>query len=275
VICAMAEICAMTEYRVMLADEAVPARVRPSRRMVRGGHAFPRHAHAGWSVALVIAGTGYFRCRDESYVAGPGAITVLHPGEAHESWVDREHGLDYTVFDLDVDAAAGFHGRRTTPTFPARVIDDRRCRDALWAAQQRHRDGDDLEADVVLAVALQELYQRHGGAAAAAGTGPSGLVGAVKEYLEEHVTEHVTLAAVAAHAGVSPATVVRRFRAETGLPPHEYLVSRRVDRARALLAAGAGVAETASRTGFADQSHLHRHFTRILGVTPGRFRGQR
>jgi hypothetical protein len=91
-------------------------------------------------VAVVVAGVGYFRCRGGSHTAGPGAITVLHPGEPHESWVDRDHGLDYTVFDLDVDVAGGLHSRSTTPTFPSRVTDDRRCYYLLRASQQRHFD---------------------------------------------------------------------------------------------------------------------------------------
>jgi len=65
--------------------------------------------------------------------------------------------------------------------------------------------------------------------------------------------------------------LLRRFRAETGLAPYEYVVSRRIEEARRLLAAGLPPAEVSVRAGFADQSHLNRHFRRIVGVTPGRF----
>ncbi|GAA4232825.1 hypothetical protein GCM10022254_33780 [Actinomadura meridiana] len=60
--------------------------------------------------------------------------------------------------------------------------------------------------------------------------------------------------------------------ADAVVAPHEYLVSRRIDAARALVKTGLPLPEIAQRTGFADQSHLHRHFTRIVGVTPGRYR---
>jgi AraC family transcriptional regulator len=57
--------------------------------------------------------------------------------------------------------------------------------------------------------------------------------------------------------------------------PHQYLIQVRVNNARSLLSAGSGersLAEVASAVGFSDQSHLTRHFKRIVGVTPKQFR---
>jgi AraC-like DNA-binding protein len=64
------------------------------------------------------------------------------------------------------------------------------------------------------------------------------------------------------------------LKAATGLPPHQYVIVRRIERARQLLQAGTNLslAEVALRAGFSDQSQLTRHFKRIVGVTPGQFR---
>jgi AraC family transcriptional regulator len=66
----------------------------------------------------------------------------------------------------------------------------------------------------------------------------------------------------------------REVRAATGLPPHRYVVARRVERARQLLQAGADVslAEVAALAGFSDQSQFTHHFKALLGVTPRQFR---
>ncbi|MEN9675578.1 MAG: hypothetical protein RIS76_1474, partial [Verrucomicrobiota bacterium] len=66
------------------------------------------------------------------------------------------------------------------------------------------------------------------------------------------------------------------FKVATGHPPHEYLVRLRVDRAQDLLRRHGGkwtMAAIAQESGFSDQSHLSRHFKRVLGVTPGEFLG--
>jgi methylphosphotriester-DNA--protein-cysteine methyltransferase len=69
--------------------------------------------------------------------------------------------------------------------------------------------------------------------------------------------------------------LARLFKQSLGVSPHQYLIQVRVNSARWLLSAGSGersLAEVATAVGFADQSHLTRHFQRMTGVTPGQFR---
>ena len=97
---------------------------------------------------------------------------------------------------------------------------------------------------------------------------------AVLEYLEEHLDAAPTLAEIAAVAGLNPYHVARQFKAATGLPPHQYVILRRVERAKQLLQAGPdlSLAEVALSAGFSDQSQLSHHFKRLVGVTAGQFR---
>jgi AraC family transcriptional regulator len=77
---------------------------------------------------------------------------------------------------------------------------------------------------------------------------------------------------VLAAVGISPDHFARLFRRASGVTPHDFIVRRRVERARDLLRAGGrSIAEVAHDVGFADQSHLTRHFGRLLGTTPARF----
>ena len=79
---------------------------------------------------------------------------------------------------------------------------------------------------------------------------------------------------MAAVARLSVYHFARQFKAATGLPPYQYVILRRVERAKHLLQGGAGLslAEVAAHAGFSDQSQFCRHFRRLVGVTPGRFR---
>lgn len=92
------------------------------------------------------------------------------------------------------------------------------------------------------------------------------------EYLADCCARNVGLDELAGVAGIGKFRLVRLFRERTGLPPHALLLAHRVRAARRLLEAGEPIAATAAATGFADQSHLHRHFQRSLGVTPGEYR---
>jgi AraC-like DNA-binding protein len=89
--------------------------------------------------------------------------------------------------------------------------------------------------------------------------------------IDDRVTIGIALAEAAAALGASETHLVRTFTREHGIAPHQYLTARRLDLARHLLLAGRSPAETAAEVGFYDQAHFTRHFTRLLGVPPGRF----
>ena len=102
---------------------------------------------------------------------------------------------------------------------------------------------------------------------------PRGRLRTVVEYIEEHLDAHLTLAEIAAVAHLSPYHFARQFKAAMGLPPHQYVIACRVERAQQLLHDGAlSLAEIALSAGFSDQSQLTQSFKRLVGVTPGQFR---
>jgi AraC-like DNA-binding protein len=91
------------------------------------------------------------------------------------------------------------------------------------------------------------------------------------DYLAEYPERNVSLEELAAAAGTTKFRLIKAFRERTGLPPHALQIAHRIRNARRLLEAGHTAAETAAETGFTDQSHLHRHFQRSLGFTPGEY----
>jgi AraC-like DNA-binding protein len=70
-------------------------------------------------------------------------------------------------------------------------------------------------------------------------------------------------------AGLGKFQLLRRFQKAYGVPPHAWLLLQRAERARALIRRGTSLADTAAASGFADQSHMTRIFTRHFGFTPG------
>jgi AraC-like DNA-binding protein len=91
------------------------------------------------------------------------------------------------------------------------------------------------------------------------------------DYLRDRPELNIGLDELAAAAGIGKFRLVRLFRERTGLPPHALQIAHRLRAARRLLEAGETPVAVAAMTGFADQSHLHRHFQRSLGVTPGEY----
>lgn len=99
------------------------------------------------------------------------------------------------------------------------------------------------------------------------------LVQQVTAFIEEHLADDLTLAELAAVVGLSPYHFARRFKESLGFSPHQYLVQRRVERARLLLATtNWTVAAIAQMVGCANESHLALQFKRLTGLTPKQYR---
>jgi AraC-like DNA-binding protein len=94
----------------------------------------------------------------------------------------------------------------------------------------------------------------------------------LKQALGANLREDLTLESLAQAMDANPYTLLRRFKAVTGITPHAYRMNCRIEQARLLLQQGMDITETALECGFFDQSHLHRHFKAMTAVTPREYR---
>jgi AraC family transcriptional regulator len=95
----------------------------------------------------------------------------------------------------------------------------------------------------------------------------------VLDFLAAHLSEDPTVAELARECGLSSGYFARAFRQTTGVTPHQWLIKKRVERARGLLLGnGLGLADIALVCGFVDQSHFTRVFAKFERQPPGRWR---
>jgi AraC family transcriptional regulator len=129
-------------------------------------------------------------------------------------------------------------------------------------------------ANVLAVHLIRHTTRAHRLPVSADGVLPRRKLRTVVEYIMENLGGNPTLEQMAAVVHLSPYHFARQFKAATGLPPHQYLIARRVERAQRLLQGDGelGLVEVALRAGFPDQSRFSFHFKRIVGVTPRQFR---
>ena len=95
----------------------------------------------------------------------------------------------------------------------------------------------------------------------------------VSTYIEEHLAEDLSLSALAAVAYLSPYHFARLFKASTGFAPHQYVIGRRIERAKLFLSTtNWSLTAIAHAVGFAHESHLALHFKRLTGLLPSSYR---
>jgi len=93
------------------------------------------------------------------------------------------------------------------------------------------------------------------------------------DYIESHIDENLTLESISAVAEMSPFRFARAFRKATGHSPRQYVIARRIERAKLLLrSTDKDIVEIANYVGFSTQSHFTTAFGRRCGTTPRRYR---
>ena len=98
----------------------------------------------------------------------------------------------------------------------------------------------------------------------------------VREHIDRNLGEHIEIADLATLTGLSPCHFSRAFKQSMGMPPHRYLISRRVEEAARLIeSTDRPMFEIALDVGFSDQSHFTRVFSSQVGESPSQFRHQR
>jgi AraC-like DNA-binding protein len=232
-------------------------------------HAYPMHTHDAWTLLIVDDGViRYDIDRHERGVVQP-VVALLPPDVPHDGRAATSAGFRKRVAYLGRGAL--------DDDLIGAAVDRTELADAGLRRQvdQLHRAlahaGDAFEVESRLALILDRI-RRHLRRVPGREPNPTGVAAALRELLDENTVAGITLRDAAATVDASPTHLVRAFTRQYGLPPHRYLVGRRIDLARRLLLEGMPSAEVAVSAGFYDQAHLTRHFRRYLGVGPSRFR---
>ena len=231
------------------------------------GEAFATHRHDTYALGLTLHGVQIFRYRGSERHSTRGKIIVLHPDEPHDGGAGTGEGLRYRMLYLEparLRQALDDDGA-PLPFVERPVIEDGTLRSVLLAALDRlDEDMDGLLANDV-AVEVAQALVRHGDGARPGRSRAfsSRATRLARDYLIENAARVVRSKELERVCGLDRFALSRYFRAAFGTSPHRFVMMRRLQLARRLIAAAA--------TGFADQSHLHRHFKKAFGLTPGRW----
>lgn len=250
------------------------------RRGISVARPVARHWHDEYQLCLIESGTGELKYRGKSFPTPPASLFIVHPGEVHSNRAGEVEGCSYrdlfTSAELVRRLAAEVQGKDGgLPYFqPVVVTDPFIIRQYLKLHLAFERPSSKLEREARLLGLLAGLVSRFAENKSVTRTPVAErcAVHRACDYLVEHHAENVSLETLASIAALSPFHFHRVFSAQFGIPPHQFQTLVRLSRVKKLLRQGWSIPQAASQTGFFDQSHLNRHFKRLVGVTPGQYR---
>jgi AraC-like DNA-binding protein len=245
------------------------------------GRHYGRHWHAGYGIGLLDHGAHASASGRGVVRAYAGDLITTNPGEVHDGRPVGVPSRRWRIMHLEPAVLASMNSRPATSDMELTrpVFQDRDVRLNLrrlfarvesWDAGQTADSAELMACDESLVRTCALLLSRYATNAHIEDRG--GDMSRVRERLADELLNPPTLTHLAAMIGVSRYQLLRRFEGAYGVPPHRWLLVQRAEKARGLIRKGWSLAEAAAAAGFADQSHMTRHFVRQFGFTPGAWR---
>lgn len=240
---------------------------------------FSRHSHEGYTIGVIEKGAQQFFRTGGNHIAPQNSIILVNADEVHNGHSATEGGWEYKAM-YPVPEQFQTLGQElgspniALPYFPQPVVYDPELASQLRLVFETLEKSDNrLLRETLVYGTLIKLASKHSThrAPLKESTKAQRQLQLVKEFLEDFPQTDVSLEELAKLAGLSPFHLLREFQKQFGFPPHAYQIQQRLRMAKKLLKQGQSISDVAQECGFHDQSHLHRHFKKAMGVTPGQY----
>lgn len=244
-------------------------------------HIYHRHSHETYSFGVTDAGAQAFSCRGAAHTSAAGMVMAFNPDDPHDGHAGGPEGFTYRMIhigpelvqDLLSDIAGSPAG---LPLFADPVVSDAALAHKLRALHRAlANQAPALRRDELLTSAVASLARRAATRPQVTAPGfPAGATATAsraRQFIRDQYAGEITASDLAAATGRSRYAIYRAFRTAYGIAPSDYQRQLRLAAARRLITRGQPISQAAAETGFADQSHLTRWFTRYYGITPGAY----
>jgi len=239
---------------------------------------YARHSHPTYSIGIIEEGVGGNFYRGSTYLAPPKSVVLMNPEEVHTGYSAEELPLTYRMLypssDFLKNILDNLSCQKGIPYFPDAVIQNQKLANQVLVLHKMLEFSQDfLTKESILIEVLSVLLGHYAeiklqlprlGKETQA-------VCLIKEYLQANFSSQISLDQLVKITNLNRFYLIRVFRQAVGMPPYTYLNQIRIRKAKALLVQGYAIAEVANAVGMSDQSHLNRHFKKIVGVTPGQY----
>jgi len=241
-------------------------------------YSYARHAHRSYSIGIIEAGIGGNHYQGTTYLAPPQSLIFMNPEEAHTGYSAEKLPLTYRMLYPSADfiqQIAGEAQMSGLPYFNDAVVQNKAlASNVLSLHTALERENNRLEQQIQLIEVLLDILLNYADVrlrATQLGKEHQS-VRLIKEYLHDNLGSNISLEQLVEITDLNRSYLIRVFRNAVGMPPYTYLNQIRVEKAKRLLRQGMPIADVAFTVGMSDQSHLTRHFKKIVGITPGRYR---
>ncbi|KIX15119.1 AraC family transcriptional regulator [Dethiosulfatarculus sandiegensis] len=249
---------------------------------VMSDFSYGKHAHEELAIGVTTKGVQEFSCKGSKFRSLPGNIILFNPGEVHDGNPGLGQTMKYTMLYLNPSKFYPLMGCASNQDLNEYRIPRTHFADPVLSSLVLEISRNALEINNSPLECEHGLYRIASRVSKIMGIfQPNNWTGVkdaellrVRDYIHDNIEEDISIDDLSRVANISKYHLIRIFRSQFGLTPHQYILNHRINQAREVLRKGFSPTRVAHEFGFYDASHMNRHFKRAYGVTPKQYQSQ-